>query len=216
MLRNFAKETLHTLGLILPDLSKSRKWYGNKMAERLRKNELLDPRAADQDTIEKGLTRELHHYRYWKKRLFILQTEFNNSDHASFPAYVIDRRKPKQWATLWATIGAFGFAVLAFILAIISVVYGGESVDEAKFANRMAFNASTSAEAAAESNGMSVSCCCYMTNLGSIGYYSSLFTKSLVQNSTLATVITITKFISTTTIMAITSEITSTITVTQS
>jgi len=214
MLNNLAKETLQTLGLILPDWPKCRMWYKRRVAERYKRRERLDPWAAEQEIIREKISRELHHYTYWNERLYKLQNEFNNSDHASFPVYVIDRRRPRAWATLWATIGAFWFAVLAFFIAIISLLYGQKSVDEAKFANSMAFNASTSADMAAASNSMSITCCCTANSNSSV-YYNSLFTQSFIQNSTLAPGITVTKFISATITTSLTTEITSTVVVTR-
>jgi hypothetical protein len=212
ILSQIAEETIKTLGLLLPQVGwpECQTWYHSKAAE-----ENLDPRAAEQGTS----SRRAADYDYWRNRLLILQREFDTTDHATFPAYLIDRRRPKEWATMMATICAFIFAIIFAILtsitSIMSVVYGKESVDRANYANQLAYNQSTSAAAANNGTGNSqtLMCCC-PSSQGNISYSTASTTKTLTAGTTPNSEVTVTDFISITATTYTTIDVTTTIIVT--
>jgi hypothetical protein len=122
-----------------------------KLNKLLEEKPAADPMAGQQyrdpgtDT-RKPVTRRVNHYHYWQKRLLILEEEFDESKRASLLTYFHDRRKPRDWANFWGAMLVLGFAILAFLLALVTLVIAGVTLDEAKRANTIAARASKAAD----------------------------------------------------------------------
>jgi hypothetical protein len=150
-------------------------------------------------------------FNYWRQRLLILEEEFDKSERATILSYLSDRRNPRQWAIGMVTVLGFIIAIIALIATLLATVYGGKSVQEAKVANAMASNASTSAN---NSSPVTIVVCCNSTTNSSMAITSSgIHTTS---NATSESVITVTVLALTTTTVSVTVDLTSTISLTLS
>jgi hypothetical protein len=98
-------ETLRTLALLFgaPN-KKTRRWYNKSL--RGQYEEVPQDRTVDDCVFRCGqVYRDIGEYRYWQKRLDILDKRYKNRPSATLKQLWNDRRDGLQWYTLWVAIG---------------------------------------------------------------------------------------------------------------
>jgi len=90
------KETLKTLALLLPESDKSiKRWFVNKKSKHF-----LDPTARECGNLN-AEQRKINNFKYWRERLIILKTVFDESEPKSLKQWWNDRRFGERWYTFW-------------------------------------------------------------------------------------------------------------------
>ncbi|KAL1647950.1 hypothetical protein SLS58_002274 [Diplodia intermedia] len=103
------KETLKTIDLLFPSSDpKVRIWY-----EKHRREHGLDPMAAKHGSL-RAEDRIIDNFYYWKDRLCILKTEFDEGTPKTFRQWWYDRRSGPQWYTFW----------IAIVVLVLTVFFG--------------------------------------------------------------------------------------------
>lgn len=92
----FIDETLRTLALLLPQSDKGiKKWFLNKKSKYF-----LDPTARKCGNLN-AEQRQINSFKYWRLRLSILKTVFDESEPKSMTQWWNDRRRGERWFTFW-------------------------------------------------------------------------------------------------------------------
>ncbi|KAK4455412.1 hypothetical protein QBC34DRAFT_489678 [Podospora aff. communis PSN243] len=107
------EETLRTLALLFGSQpsNKIRRWYNRLL--RLQYGEISSDGMTDDCIFECGpVYRDIGEYRYWQKRLDVLEKRYRDRPSVSLKQLWNDRRDGIQWYFLWVSLGLtvfFGF-----------------------------------------------------------------------------------------------------------
>ena len=123
--KDFIKETLQTLALILPEHDpQCRKWF------KLQKSQHnLDSQAIKCGHLSTE-DRQIHKFLFWHDRLVILKQRFDEEEPSTLYQWWYDRRKRVQWYTFWVAALVLGLTVL---FGFIQCVEGGLQVYKAYY-----------------------------------------------------------------------------------
>ena len=119
----FIDETLRTLALLLPQSNKSiKKWFLNKKSKYL-----LDPTARKCGNLN-AEQRQINSFQYWRLRLSILKTVFDESEPKSLTQWWNDRRRGERWSTFWI---AATVVLLTIFFGMVQAIEGALQVYKA-------------------------------------------------------------------------------------
>jgi len=100
----FIEETLNTLALLFPESDKKTKaWFLKKQAERTTPGSFLDSTARRCGNLN-AAQHQIHRFNYWRERLIILKTVFDESNPRTLRQMWKDRWKVERWFTFWVAI----------------------------------------------------------------------------------------------------------------
>jgi hypothetical protein len=120
---DFIDETLRTLALLLPksDMS-TKKWFLKKKSKYF-----LDPTARKCGNL-KAEERQINNFKYWRLRLCILKTVFDESEPKSLRQWWNDRRYGERWYTFWI---AASVILLTVLFGLVQSIEGALQVYKA-------------------------------------------------------------------------------------
>ncbi|KAH7324567.1 hypothetical protein B0I35DRAFT_475803 [Stachybotrys elegans] len=158
--RKLARETLLTMALLVPgDPAFGQSvWFKRVIKESSANENDLPVDAAIGEQLRRFQSwqaRRVSNFDYWKKRLLILEEEFQSTSTWSITSWWYDRRKGREWVAFWIQLIGFILALVALILAVVSALvaalqaidandYARQANGLASLANEYASNASTS------------------------------------------------------------------------
>jgi hypothetical protein len=119
----FIDETLRTLALLLPDSDKRiKKWFLKKSFKCY-----LDPTAQKCGSLN-AEQRQINKFKYWRLRLSILKTVFDESEPKSITQWWNDRRRGERWFTFWI---AASVVLLTIFFGVVQSIEGAMQVYKA-------------------------------------------------------------------------------------
>lgn len=120
---DFIDETLRTLALLLPQSDKGiKKWFLNKKSKLC-----LDPTARECGNLS-AEQRQINSFKYWRLRLSILKSVFDESEPKSLTQWWNDRRRGERWFTFWI---AASVVLLTVFFGMIQSIEGALQVYKA-------------------------------------------------------------------------------------
>ena len=124
--REYAREALDTLGLLIPSDPDCLKWFQANAGED------IDPNAGCQFEP----SRFVQDFYMWRATLLAIEREWNNSSPRSLKHWWKDRRRRREWLPFWVAAIILVLTIISLLLSLISTVAGVISAQEAVAAKK--------------------------------------------------------------------------------
>ena len=119
--REYAREALGTLGLLIPSDPDCLKWFQANAGED------IDPNAGCQFEP----SRFVQEFCMWRANLLAIEREWDNSSPRSLKQWWKDRRRRREWFPFWVAAIVVILTIVSLLLSLISAVTGVIAAREA-------------------------------------------------------------------------------------